>query len=409
MKLAIVPVLLSTLVLMGCGRADGAPASVTRDSAGVTIVENQAPLDGDSPRYRVDSVATVEIRSSRGEGHEFDTNVIPAKLSDGRIVVADPSAWEIHLFSPQGQPLNTFGRKGRGPGEFESITSIARFAGDSLVAYDVLLRRYSVFDGAGGFVRSGSFTAGTGMPIPVGAFHDGALLIRDGFPLRPSGTAGPSVVTGGQSGELQALTPLYRVPLNGASVDSIGAISGSEILLQATPQAMSMTPIHFGRTAIVTARDSAIVIGDGAGFDFLIRRETGELVGQFRRPAAAHPVTAAEVEVLITAQLASLPAGVHERMGQRLRETPHRSTKPEYDRVLLSDAGEIWIRQFTVSALGGGFSTWSVFSAKGEWLCDVPLPAAFMPYAISREHVVGTLTDENDGVLVQVRPLRSAR
>ncbi len=407
MKLVTLHGLIGTLVLMGCDGRERAPASVTRDSAGVTIVESSAPIDGARPRYTVDSVSTIEIRSPRSPDQEFDPNVIPTELSDGRIVVADPSAWEIHLFSARGQPLKSFSRKGQGPGEFEAMASIARFAEDSLIAYDVVLRRYSIFDSTGRFVRSGSFTAGTGMSIPAGTFHDGTLLIRDGFPLRPSGIAGPAVLTGGQSGELQAPTPLYRVQLNGSPVDSIGAISGSEIVVQSVSQGMSMTPIHFGRMAVVAARDSAIVIGDGPGFDFLIRRATGELVGRFRRPAATQAVTSAEVETLIMSQVANIPAAPREAIERRLRETPHRPTKPEYDRVLLSDAGEIWIRHFVAS--GGQASTWSVFSDRGEWLCDVALPAAFLPYTIAHEHMIGTWTDEDEGVLIQVRALRSAR
>lgn len=214
-------------------------------------------------------------------------------------------------------------------------------------------------------------------------------------------------MTGGQSGELQLPTPLYRVQLNGSPVDSIGAISGSEILVQAVGQGLSMTPVHFGRLAVVTARDSLIVIGDGPGFDFLIRRMSGELVGRFRRPAAAHAVTSTEVETLITSQVASLPAAAPRKViERRLRDTPHRATKPEYDRVLLSDAREIWIRHFTASASRSQLSTWSVFSERGEWLCEVPLPAAFIPHVITREHLIGTWTNEDEDVLIQIRGLR---
>jgi hypothetical protein len=373
----------------------------------VSIVESSAPADGTRPRYAVDSVPAVEIRSAGGAGRELGADAIPTELSDGRIVVADPSGSEIHLFSPRGQELKSFGRKGQGPGEFESIASIARFVGDSLVAFDILLRRYSVFNDTGGFRRSGSLAAGSGMPIPVGAFRDGALLIRDGFPLRPSGIAGPALFSGAQTGEQQAVTPLFRAPLNGSPVDSIGAISGSEVLVQASGQAMSIMPIHFGRIAVVSARDSVIVSGDGSGFDFAIRHQDGQIVGRFRRPGTAHAVTSAEVDALIAAQLADLPMGSRGDMERRLRDTPHRPTTPLYDRIVIGDAGEIWIRHFVTSAAGDRLSTWSVFSARGQWLCDVSMPVAFLPYTITREHLLGTWTDESQDVIIQVRGLRT--
>jgi len=407
MRLVIVQGLVGAMAVAGCAGPGRAPTSMTRDSAGVSIVESSAPADGTRPRYAVDSAPAVEIRSAGDLDRELGAEAIPTELSDGRIVIADPSVSEIHLFSPRGQELKSFGRKGQGPGEFESIASIARFAGDSLVLYDVLLRRYSVFDDTGGFVRSSSLAAGGGMPIPVGAFRDGALLIRDGFPLRPSGIAGPALFSGGQTGEQQASTPLFRAPLNGSPVDSIGAVSGSEVLVQARGQAMSIMPIHFGRMAVVSARDSVIVSGDGAGFDFAIRHQTGQVVGRFRRPATAPAVTSAELDALIATQLANLPLGSRGDVERRLRETPHRPTKPLYDRVVLGDAGEIWIRHFVTSTAGERLSTWSVFSARGEWLCDVSMPAAFLPYTITREHLLGTWTDESEEVFIQVRGLRT--
>jgi hypothetical protein len=407
MRLVTTQGLAGALAVAGCNGPGRSPASVTRDSAGIAIVESSAPADGTRPRYAVDSAPAVEIRSAGNAGRGLGTGPIPTELSDGRIVVADPGGSVIHFFGARGQELKSFGRKGQGPGEFESIASIARFAGDSLVAFDILLRRYSVFDDTGAFVRSGLLGAGITMPIPVGGFGDGTLLIRDGFPLRPSGIAGPALFSGGQTGEQQAPTPLFRAPLNGSPVDSIGAVAGSEVLLEASGGAMSIMPIHFGRTGVVTARDSVIVSGDGAGFDFAIRHQDGRIVGRFRRPATADPVTSAELDALIASQLADLPTGSRADMERRLRETPHRSTRPLYDRIVISDAGESWIRHFVTSALEDRRSMWSVFSGRGEWLCDVTMPAAFLPHAITRDHLLGTWIDESGDVFIQVRGLQT--
>lgn len=178
---------------------------------------------------------------------------------------------------------------------------------------------------------------------------------------------------------------------------------------------MSIMPIHFGRTGVVSARDSMIVSGDGPRFDFTIRRQNGQIVGRFRRPATAHPVTPAELDALIASQLRDLPVGSRGDMERRLRETPNRSTMPFYDGVVISDAGESWIRHFVTSVAEDRIATWSVFSARGEWLCDVPMPAALFHirlraiiYSARGSTRVGTCLSKSAGFRPAAKLLRVA-
>lgn len=46
----------------------------------------------------------------------------------GRIYIAEPRAWQLRVFDADGRPVARMGRRGRGPGEFESITEMGEGA-----------------------------------------------------------------------------------------------------------------------------------------------------------------------------------------------------------------------------------------------------------------------------------------
>ena len=59
-----------------------------------------------------------------------------ATLSDGRIVVADAGSEEVRALDPSGVHLASWGGQGEGPGEFRSLSGVARWPGDSVAAWE---------------------------------------------------------------------------------------------------------------------------------------------------------------------------------------------------------------------------------------------------------------------------------
>ncbi|MGE0158411.1 MAG: 6-bladed beta-propeller [Gemmatimonadales bacterium] len=46
-------------------------------------------------------------------------------MSDGRILVEDEQAAELHLFDPSGMHIVRVGGRGQGPGEFQNLTELS--------------------------------------------------------------------------------------------------------------------------------------------------------------------------------------------------------------------------------------------------------------------------------------------
>lgn len=79
--------------------------------------------------------------------------VLVSETRAHRFIVADYSDKAIKIYDAAGMWVGTFGRAGEGPGEFVSLMS-AQPIGDSILAYDFLLRRLTVFDPATGRART---------------------------------------------------------------------------------------------------------------------------------------------------------------------------------------------------------------------------------------------------------------
>ncbi len=94
----------------------------------------------------------------------------------GRIYLAFSPPPEFIRFTPEGMPDRQWRQEGEGPGEYRMIRYVVATNGDSLFVFDPMLRRVSVLDPAGGFVRSFRAPAGMGAPVETA---DGRLVIND--------------------------------------------------------------------------------------------------------------------------------------------------------------------------------------------------------------------------------------
>lgn len=85
-----------------------------------------------------------------GEYGELDNNVVLGQIGDikvdslGRVFISDIQKNEINVFEPDGNFLNTLGRQGVGPGEFNNIRSL-QIVGNHLYVYDPSQYRVNIF------------------------------------------------------------------------------------------------------------------------------------------------------------------------------------------------------------------------------------------------------------------------
>lgn len=138
---------LGMLAALAIGACDASPPGrfvVYRDSADVRIVESLQPRWSDGEAWSIDSIPVLDLsESGDGPAHEFYRIRDVITLRDGAIAVASYSSSDIRVFSGDGKHLRTYGRKGRGPGEFDRLLSIHEMPGDSILAFDSWLGRFT--------------------------------------------------------------------------------------------------------------------------------------------------------------------------------------------------------------------------------------------------------------------------
>src|ERR1700741_1142587 len=133
-----------------CGPSGEHAVLVATDSSGVAIVENARPAwkPGDGGELSNERVLSLGVREGAPE-QQLDRVTDALRLPDGSIVVANEGSAELRYFAADGRFLDAAGRAGDGPGEVRAIARLWPARGDTVVAYDPLLKRLTSFARAG--------------------------------------------------------------------------------------------------------------------------------------------------------------------------------------------------------------------------------------------------------------------
>lgn len=122
---------------------------------GVTVVHNPlkpAPPPGLPTRL----VLREEIAIGNKEGREEDMLLQPIDIDtddDGNMYILDRKALHIKVYDGQGQLVRTIGKKGQGPGEFQSPSDIQITPQKEILVCDPVVRKLLFFRLDGSFLR----------------------------------------------------------------------------------------------------------------------------------------------------------------------------------------------------------------------------------------------------------------
>jgi hypothetical protein len=382
---------LTALLLQACGPGGGSAAPAVRDSAGVTVAE-YATWAPDSLPWSVSDQPIVEIGALEGdEAYQFDRIGGVGRLSDGRIVVANGGTQEVRYFDPTGRHLRSTGRKGEGPGEFQSPGTLVVLPGDSVAVCDWYLQRVSFLDPAGAFVRSFAFQHSAGVAFPVGRFADGAWLLQPGFVFSPGG-AGTSVVR--DTSRLLVFEP------GGTFRDSAGRWTGPDFYVRSEGQRASAASLPFGRMTHVVVSGDRYYAGYTDHYEIARHDQSGgaDLVIRVRRTTV--PVTDADVAAHKAARMRGMDAQSRPGFERLYQDIPFPSTRPAFADLRTDPDGNLWVLEDGPSDRGRRL--WTVFDSTGRMLGRVATPSAVAIGEIGRDYILGTWSDALDVQYVRV-------
>ena len=320
----------------------------------------------------------------------------------GEAYVMDAIPPRVFVYDRSGRLLRTMGRRGAGPGEFQSASAMG-FVGDSLWVADPGLARTTIFDAAGSVAATVLARVGGGAQriVPF-------TLLRDGSAMGVPESESLRSLRGRDFREIDWSTfrwPVLRMTRDGVTTDT------AEIL---TSEHGPVVVLASGRLIVppLSERPLLASVPGGGGFVRVDRtaarkggRSTFEVrwigVGRgedLRReyPYEPIPTSGAFRDSVENKAIATLRGGggdSYEDAKKALRGRlflPH-FLPPVSDRVLVDRERTVWVRREDVNA---SHIRWDVLSYDGTRWATVLVPRNLRLEAVEGDQAWGVLSDE---------------
>jgi hypothetical protein len=265
----------------------------------------------------------------------------------GGIVVANGGDRVLCFFDAEGRIVKKAGRRGAGPGEFESMGHLSLYRGDSIAVSDAMQRRISIIGPRGEvgrqFLVRSPDTLGshnTTLALPSGDFLLAFAEIRTMAPRKEA------VVIHQQ---------FFGAAPDGTIGQRLVRLVIGEHFVQALRPEDGMGPtaywgLQWGRSTSISAKPAGFVYGDGA--DNIIREAdaTGRVLVHHVTPLTRRAVTP---EVIARYKDATVKAAKPERRAAMQRmtdEMPYPREMPAYNRIIADPAGPVWVESYPDSS-----------------------------------------------------------
>lgn len=372
--------------------------SQTRDSAGITIVENQQPPPDSRLAWRVAAKPSVLIGTLDGdEPYQFFEIRGASKLADGRLIVANGSSSELRVFDTVGVYLAAWGGQGEGPGEFTTgLTAVAPWPGDSLAASDGYPFRISIFDSEGNYGRSFRLDDSGGLAVFRGTLPGGMIFARV---YSPSTSLAPQE----GAGIARADKDLAIFGRDGEVRSSLGRHPGDEGFYRFSEGRGATFDFPFARSTVPVVWGNLVTISPTDRYEIKAYRYDGQLVQIVRRDHNVRSPTQADLD----AHLEKMISDLSEQQQSNLRENapyiPVVESFPAFDNVIADALGYLWVEEYRLP--GDQRTVWTVFGPDGRVRGLVETPPELLVLEIGDDYILGKAIDKLGGEYVQLWPL----
>jgi hypothetical protein len=341
--------------------------------------------------------STRDLRIDAAE-HDLTPITWLAVSAAGGIVINQPQDGPIRFFDAAGKALGAFGRKGQGPGEFQS-SSRAGWVGDTLWVLDFQTRRFTLVSPDRTLARTVPWLATLRGDLPP---HVTAQRVTSSFPQAyladGSQLLSLSVGDAGQSG----LVPGYGAPIARADADGnlIRLVAwrpedGCTVSLTFTGGGFgsARVPYCFGSITDVSPGGDRLVSvhAERRGRDMYrvsVMQATGDTL--FSRSYSYRSVAIPKsVGDSVLNQLSTRGPAEFRAAWRSMTIPPN---YPPISRVMLGRDATIWLEEYTTS----GDRLWLILDARGDAVGRIAVPRTVRLLAAARTAFWGTDTDEDD-------------
>lgn len=372
----------------------------TRVDAGVRVMQHDRTALARATQLELAGPPITVIGGANGDpDYDLTFAFYVALLSDGRLATLSPVGNKYYVFGADGQHQRTFGRMGKGPGEFTRPSGNIRLTGDTLMIADDANLQFSWFHPDKGFIRSRArgVNGRLSMERVVGVLPDNRVvvsaagLVQNGELdkiVRPSAP----VAAIGLDGQTNTLAQLPDLELFKMNVTRRG---------QSHPETLVRT---FSTQAVVAVWDSSVVTGTADSYQVDVRNGQGIVTSRILLNSPRVPVTREMREARAEATMRAYrnrpgEGGVRpdrSEIEKIQRETPVADSLPAYQSFFVSPNKTLWV----VDATAPNATTWSAtaFRKDGAIVGRLRASGGGTPLAFGDDRVV-VRTEDDDGVV----------
>jgi hypothetical protein len=332
--------------------------------------------------------------------HQFSFIGPALLLEGGRLAIVELAVNEVRLFDSTGSHLRTFGRRGRGPGEFGVISALHPKSRDSLSAYDQTEQRITVFSLENGELRTVSvedLPTVRGRFDAFGAYDDGRLVLYN-----PGSSFRPDLAPGMQ----WDTTPVVVLDAGDGSARTIARMPSREQLVLEGGDSKLRQPAHGSIHAVA---DNGFYWGTTDRYEIRFYDQQGGLKRIIRRPVEPRPVEPAMIKAWIDQSLETVRQREGEQAIPRYQELYQEMESAEYVPLFYSafvdrDA-RLWVGSSNWPSGDPSSRHWSVFAENGTWLGDVQAPPQLRIVDSRGDVVLGIWQDDGEAPFVHTHRL----
>lgn len=356
------------------------------------------------------AMAPAHVLAGQPGDEAFDFHQVIGGFIDsdhGLIVVANRGDRTIRLFRRDGTWIETKGGSGDGPREFEDLSTVLEYRGDSLLAFDPSRQRATVWPYTSGRVRGISRPAmpdSFGLVSLGGTLTDGSLLwtapIVD-YRVDQRGGSHPVGVT------------LFLTSAEGENVRVLARTPGT-VRYRYDRSRFATGNVPFSPMAFAIVQDSTVFYGTTATPEIRRVATSGKPLPPLPFDLPRRAVSAADRSRDLRARRQRLEAQpatpLRSATLEALPELPYPDSFPVFGRVFVGRDQRIWASTFRPAhaanrARAPDTPQWFVRSTSQALAREAGLEGDLAPIWFGRSEVLAVLRDELDVERVVIVPI----
>jgi hypothetical protein len=349
-------------------------------AAGCNPDQENPPADPAS--WQLSERAHLQVGSEEGAGQVLDRVFGGLIGREGTVVIGNSGTAELRFYDATGRLTHVAGREGTGPGEFLAINWIRRFRGDSIIVFDLLAQRFSVWSESGAFGRIFQVQAAQGPTRPVAVLSDGNLVVAAENHYDPRR----------DRGRVRDQMRLSVIRPTGEAAGEVGRFPAGEWLLYKDATSFRASVFPFGSAGYAEASGAHVVYASSDSAVLAVYDRAGTLVRRIPLPGTARrELTRNEINAVL-GEFGD--EGMREAVRRELRSGRSPVRTPVVSDLRVDASGNVWVR---MPGSSPGVSRWVVMSTDGEEKGSVLIPDSSSPLDIQDSRVLLRETT-SDGV-----------